>query len=262
MSAIKNPKAEIRRPKEGRNPKAEAWCVVRDAWCVKTRVAEFRDATRNTQHATRLGFRVSIVLVLGCGLLLAASSLRADSIVNSKHNLAISGPGDIKAVTETEICIFCHTPHQKTGEAPLWNHRMPVQHYTPYKSSTLKATDVNQPTGASKLCLSCHDGTVALGMVSSRSAPIAMQSGITTLPARRSRLGTDLSDDHPVSFRYGAALATANLQLKDPSTLNQRVRLDADGQMQCTSCHDPHNNQYRQIPGPGQHRRRFVRRLP
>lgn len=169
---------------------------------------------------------------------------RAESIVNSKHNLAISGPGDLKAVTETEICVFCHTPHQKTGEGALWNHQMPVQAYTPYKSSTLKATDVNQPTGASKLCLSCHDGTVALGMVNSRSAPIPMIGGVTTMPARRSRIGTDLSDDHPVSFRYNSALVTANPQLKDPGTLDKRVRLDADGQMQCTSCHDPHNNQY------------------
>jgi predicted CXXCH cytochrome family protein len=168
----------------------------------------------------------------------------AESVANSKHNLAITSPGDIKAVSETEICIFCHTPHQTAGEAPLWNHQMPVQQYIPYSSTTLKATDVGQPTGASKLCLSCHDGTIALGMVNSRSSPIPLQGGITSLPARRSRLGTDLSDDHPVSFRYDAALVTANPQLKDPSTLHQRVRLDANGQMQCTSCHDPHDNQF------------------
>jgi predicted CXXCH cytochrome family protein len=178
-------------------------------------------------------------------LLLLCLPARADSIVNSKHNLAVSGPGDIRAVTETEICIFCHTPHQRTGEAPLWNHAMPAQTYTPYSSSTLKARDVGQPTGASKLCLSCHDGTVALGMVNSRSSAIPMQGGVTTLPAsRRSQLGTDLSDDHPISFGYSSALAAANTQLRDPSSLNQRVRLDAGGQVQCTSCHDPHNNQY------------------
>jgi predicted CXXCH cytochrome family protein len=173
-----------------------------------------------------------------------AWSVQADSIVNSKHNLSVSGRGDIKAATENEICTFCHTPHERMAEMPLWNHQMSVQHYTPYTSTTMKATDVDQPTGVSKLCLSCHDGTVALGMVNSQPNPIVMQGGVTTMPARRSRLGTDLSDDHPISFRYDAGLATANLQLNDPNTLKQRVRLDANGQMQCTSCHDPHNDQY------------------
>src|SRR5690242_6849752 len=88
-------------------------------------------------------------------------STHAASIVDSKHNLAISGPGEIRAMAETEICIFCHTPHKTTGQAPLWSHVMPAQNYTPYSSTTMKATDVGQPTGASKLCLSCHDGTVA-----------------------------------------------------------------------------------------------------
>jgi predicted CXXCH cytochrome family protein len=56
-------------------------------------------------------------------------------------------------------------------------------------------------------------------------------------------LGTDLSDDHPVSFTYDSALAAANPQLKDPVTLVNQVRLDGAHQVQCTSCHDPHNDQ-------------------
>jgi predicted CXXCH cytochrome family protein len=32
--------------------------------------------------------------------------------------------------------------------------------------------------------------------------------------------------------------------LRDPSLLNQKVRLDHNNQMQCTSCHDPHNNEF------------------
>ena len=53
-------------------------------------------------------------------LLLAAPPGLADSIVNSKHNLSASGPGVVKAVAEPEICIFCHTPHNSTPDAPLW----------------------------------------------------------------------------------------------------------------------------------------------
>ena len=175
-------------------------------------------------------------------LLLAAPLGFADSIVNSKHNLSASGPGVVKALAEPEICIFCHTPHNSTPDAPLWNRFNSGATYLPYRSTTTKAV-IGQPTGASKLCLSCHDGTFALGMVRSRSAPIAFQGGVGTLPSGASRLGTDLADDHPVSFTYDAALASAKGQLKNPATLLGAVRLDQNSQLQCTSCHDPHNNQ-------------------
>jgi len=182
--------------------------------------------------------------LLGLFFAAAAAAQNPNSIIYSKHNLSVSGPGDIRAATESDICIFCHAPHHATSDGPLWNHQMSVATYTPYYSSTLKAA-VGQPTGASKLCLSCHDGTVALGMVNSRSAAIAMQPGANTIPVgRASRFGTDLSAHHPVSFTYDIALATANGELRDPGRLAQEVRLDRGGQMQCTSCHDAHNNQY------------------
>lgn len=179
---------------------------------------------------------------IGAVAVLLSVMCSADSVVNSKHNLSSSGPGAIRAVTESEICIFCHTPHRATEEKPLWNHSLSSATYTPYRSSTMKAT-IGQPNGASKLCLSCHDGTVALGMVNSRSTPLQMR-GANTMPDGRSKIGTDLSDDHPVSFTYDGALAARNGELRDPSTLTDRVRVDHAGQMQCTSCHDPHDNRY------------------
>ena len=201
---------------------------------------------RTAHRAHRAGYpaRVSYYVLAGFFFLTTAVfGQNPNSIIYSKHNLSISGPGNVRSSTESEICIFCHTPHNATGDGPLWNHAMSAAAYTPYSSSTLKAA-VGQPTGASKLCLSCHDGTVALGMVGSRSVPIPMQSGNATLPAGRTLLGTDLSAHHPVSFAYSASLATAQGELRDPVTLVQDVRLDANGQVQCTSCHDPHNNQF------------------
>jgi predicted CXXCH cytochrome family protein len=165
------------------------------------------------------------------------------SLVTSKHNLSVGGPGEIRSSTESDLCLFCHAPHNRSGPAPLWNHQMSAEAYTPYSSSTLKAV-VGQPTGASKLCLSCHDGTVALGTVISRAASIPMRGGLTTLPPGPSRIGTDLSGHHPVSFRYDPALVAAQGELRDPSTLVQEVRLDRNGELQCTACHDPHNDQY------------------
>ena len=177
-------------------------------------------------------------------LLLPAVALgdNPNSIVHSKHNLSVSGPGNVRAAAESDICIFCHTPHGASSDGPLWNHQLSTAPYTPYQSSTLKAV-VGQPTGSSKLCLSCHDGTVALGMVFSRSTPIGMQPGGNTMPAGPTLVGTDLTAHHPVSFKYDNALAMANGELRNPNLLVQDVRLQ-NGEMQCTSCHDPHNNQY------------------
>ncbi len=188
--------------------------------------------------------QLSCARVLGCLLALAGSpAIAGNTVLNSKHDLSVTGPGPIKASSETAVCVFCHTPHRGTGELPLWNHAQSTATYTPYSSSTTRAT-IGQPTGSSKLCLSCHDGTVALGLVHSRSGAIAMQNSVTTMPQGPSNLGIDLSDDHPVSFTYDSALAAADGQLKDPSTLRGKVRLDNHNQLQCTSCHDPHNDQY------------------
>ncbi len=173
-------------------------------------------------------------------------SAPAEGLLGSKHDLSAASPSPIRAATETGVCVICHTPHRAMEEGPLWNHELSTATYTPYTSSTMKAT-TGQPTGASKLCLSCHDGTVALGLIHSQTTPIEMRNGVTFLPTGPSRLGTDLSDDHPVSFKYDAALAALNGQLQDPATLNQEVRLDHDGMVQCTACHDAHNDKYRKF---------------
>lgn len=174
-------------------------------------------------------------------LLAFCQSAFAD-VATTKHNLSISGPGTIKATAESQICVFCHAPHNSSPSAPLWNRRDPGSTYTPYTSSTAKAT-AGQPTGASLTCLSCHDGTIALGELLSRATAVTMAGGVTTLPAGNSNLGTDLSDDHPISIAYTSALAAArNGELVDPATLTGKVKLDNRGQMQCTSCHDPHDN--------------------
>lgn len=172
-------------------------------------------------------------------LLLALPALAG--IVSSKHNLSVSGPGSVKAANETQICVFCHIPHNASPNAPLWNRRAGTGSYTPYSSSTARAA-AGQPNGASLTCLSCHDGTIALGDLLSRSTPVSMAGGITTMPAGTGKLGTDLSDDHPVSIAYNSALVTARGELADPTTLTGKVRLDGNGRLQCTTCHDPHDN--------------------
>jgi len=183
-------------------------------------------------------------------VLLLVGPARAQGMLDSKHNLSLSGPGPIRAVSETQVCVFCHTPHNANPAAPLWNRPLSGQTYTPYASGTLQAA-VGQPNGYSRLCLSCHDGTIAIGSVHNlggQSATIQMQGtgpgGV--LPAGNTLIGTDLANDHPVSFVFDGALAAADGELVAPSGLTGRIRLyegvnaGVRDSVQCTTCHDPH----------------------
>lgn len=166
-----------------------------------------------------------------------------ESVVDTPHNLSAGGPGEIRAVSEAQVCVFCHAPHSTGGSQPLWNREFPLTNYRIYQSSTLDAAP-GQPTGASKLCLSCHDGTIALGSVLSRSERIRMVGG-DFIPAGLTNLGTDLSDDHPISFHYNSGLAASDRQLRSPGLLPATVRLGPSSELQCTACHDPHHDKYR-----------------
>lgn len=161
-------------------------------------------------------------------------------VATTKHNLSVSGPGTVKASADERICIFCHASHTASPIAPLWNRRTPGSVYTTY-SSTTAVSAPGQPNGSSLVCLSCHDGTIALGDVLS-GGPITMANGVTVMPTGRSLIGTDLSDDHPISFQYTSALAATRGELADPASLTGVVKLDSTGQLQCSTCHDPHND--------------------
>jgi predicted CXXCH cytochrome family protein len=165
----------------------------------------------------------------------------AESVLDSAHNLSATGPGSVRAASERQVCKFCHTPHKAAPASALWNRRNQGVTYTPYSSSTAKA-QLGQPSGSSLLCLSCHDGTVALGELLDRKALVSMDGDATTIPPGRSRTGTDLSHHHPISFVYDAKLASLRGELADPSSLPREIRLDSGSELQCTSCHDPHDN--------------------
>ncbi len=186
-------------------------------------------------------------------------------IAGTVHNLSITGPGTVQAGNESQICVFCHTPHnaEDIPAAPLWNRKLSTQVYTLYNSASLDATGLNQPAGSSKLCLSCHDGTLALGTVnvlngqanvtvplSGTAVDGSMPAGDGALTGYTRRLGTDLTNDHPISFTYDSTLASIDGELRDPAVTahianrvaGQRpplVPLEND-QVQCVSCHDPH----------------------
>jgi len=77
--------------------------------------------------------------IIACLLSLGAAAVGDDSIVYSKHDLSVYGPGPVRAVNENQICIFCHVPHNASPAAPLWNRHNPTTHYRVYRSRTLDA---------------------------------------------------------------------------------------------------------------------------
>ncbi len=158
--------------------------------------------------------------------------------------------------TTNKLCGTCHVPHNSMtiAQAPLWSHDTTTAAYTMYTnavSSTFNATPGTRPDGNSKLCLSCHDGTVALNDFIGAQAPVSGTIGVE-YPGTTALVGTNLSNDHPISFTYDATLATTDGGLYNPVTklsgLTPAGHIDDDmlygHKMQCASCHNPHNNTF------------------
>jgi hypothetical protein len=63
-----------------------------------------------------------------------------------------------------EVCVYCHTPHGANSSinAPLWNHTLNSSGFTPYQTNT---GQTGNPGMSSLMCLSCHDGTVAIDSI-------------------------------------------------------------------------------------------------
>ncbi len=186
------------------------------------------------QHFTQL------IGTLAAAALVGLPTLAFAQITGSAHDL--SGG----ALSGGEICNVCHTPHNADAtvtDAPLWDHEVTATvAFTVYSSTTLDAT-VGQPSGVSKLCLSCHDGTVAVDAFGGAGGTTL----IGAIGTGSGDFGIDLSNDHPISFTYNTALATADGELFDPSTAASGITgtIDEDmlfsGNMECASCHDVHN---------------------
>ena len=259
---------------------------------------------RFVQFAGLIAFLVFLTFRYG---LESVEAARVSDIRGTKHNLSSAADGtaytnptagagtypvrNIKATSETQICVFCHTPHAASATAkPLWNRKVEgdgyTQSYVLYDSTTLDAKQVQgslqQPGGSSKLCLSCHDGTVAIGNVNvlngvSKSADAKTVASIGTTTSGSGgpngnfmptgdgagtgftrNLGTDLTNDHPISISYNDTLANRDGELRTPSTNSTligvrtptnkpKLKLEKTGaaganleQVQCATCHDPH----------------------
>lgn len=181
---------------------------------------------------------------LVCTVLLAAGAgfAGAGTLAGSAHDF--SGQG----WSAGQICLPCHTPHKSNiavADAPLWNHALTAATFTLYTSPTLNAT-MTQPGGGSKLCFSCHDGTVAINSFGGTTG--------TTFIGAGDKIGPDLRSEHPIGFTYDATLATTDGSLKNPATAAVTIGSGTQtktgtiastmlfgGKLECASCHDVHN---------------------
>jgi predicted CXXCH cytochrome family protein len=130
-------------------------------------------------------------------------------------------------------CVTCHTAHNAgagtLGMAiPLWagldpNYTQPGFTMYPVKDHNDVTPDTS-PTGASGVCLSCHDGSSDL-----------MDGGNVI---GSNDLGTTLTNMHPISFTYKDGVSG----YKSLSSVDGAGYLDASDKVQCSSCHEIHDD--------------------
>lgn len=204
---------------------------------------------------------LKLTLLVPAVLFVAASAwgqtaIPKSDIVNSAHDLRATYQSASYA-----LCNFCHIVHKTAAtlstspNAPsvyLWNHTLSsVASYGVYSSPTFDAlgTDIADLGGqetVSNLCLSCHDGTVAVnsfyGGIGNSTYTGDIPEGTTFMPTDTTI--NNLTQTHPVNFTYNAAVANSAGMLVPASASS----VDAagliplfNGKLQCATCHDPHN---------------------
>jgi predicted CXXCH cytochrome family protein len=219
-----------------------------------------------------LAICLAVGLVLAIGTVALAGSAPGTGILQTSHDLSsATGVGDTWGAgvaadpTLDRVCIYCHAPHHAINGAqaglsyyPLWNHTLStIAQYDLYTNGTNSTNGPNaishqfngedtilQPGSVSKLCLSCHDGSVAISAYGGSSNPQGPKAGGRILIGG----GGDLKTHHPIGFDYADVAAkddeifpaTNAFIGNNPSGLTINDVL-WNNRMECSSCHDVHN---------------------
>lgn len=212
-----------------------------------------------------LPFVVAFCVTMPVLVVLIATTLQAATIVGSKHDFSTPG------TNTDEVCVFCHTPHwaNPLADAPLWNRFVDTAKvYTVYSSPTMDTAPGNPAVSVSVLCLGCHDGSSAYGIVvpslgvtggdkhdlvnfavkdpsktdqSSYQPCEKCHGDIWNGSPRWFRVGTDLSNDHPIAMTYPTS--AQDPAFTTPPNLQNGwadVRLFR-GKVECPTCHNAHD---------------------
>jgi hypothetical protein len=217
--------------------------------------------------------RIKAVLIVGTAMIALApagawAAGGGTGLAGTAHDFSAKGGG-------VGLCTFCHTPHKAITTPLLWNHTLSTNSFswdaptttagTPF--ATFKGDTYKGPTAK---CLSCHDGSVAVGDIA------WWNEGKPGSPLDNTKhgagdtfnvgFGGNMAGNHPVAMPYpynnGAntyngvttgAGATLSEWQPNPATNNIRLFNDdgagnikagvvaAKTGIECSSCHDPHN---------------------
>lgn len=173
-------------------------------------------------------------ILLAIGLAMAVLPMVGYSrIKDTPHKL--TGTHGI-TVTHDEVCRPCHTPHHGNTETGyIWNHTLSTATWTLFEG----ADAASVMSSSSRLCLSCHDGTVALDSYGGATGSVMITGNAL--------LGTDLSGTHPIGVIYPTGTRfnqpDGTGAIKDPvETPTGQSAVLEDGKVQCGSCHFAHGS--------------------
>ncbi len=174
----------------------------------------------------------------------------AGTIANTPHDLSSVSTGPNKSSSQSDTCVFCHIAHNGNPGAnrPLWSHTMTTTNLTWAPTTTVRGTTIPTSITSTQLqgsrgCMSCHDGTVAVGdLITGVGGTVTgpnLTSGKLTTGINLLNPAT-MQTNHPLGVSMPAAVAgfTAYKTVAPGSAVNY----DANGYVQCDSCHNPHDD--------------------
>jgi len=189
------------------------------------------------------------VMILALVLMLVVVAVAAAGIRGTKHDMSNSGGQNTRVTNQDDLCVFCHTPHgsnMSMTAAPLWNRVQNQSNWTntnAYTSSTLNGTSTGpySSNAISMACLSCHDGntageTLVNGPGSGTASALTWQNSVFGTIANLND-AAGLTNDHPIGVAMPNAADTGLF-----ATIQNANVTAPGGTVQCSSCHDVHNN--------------------
>ena len=139
-----------------------------------------------------------------------AMSPEGQGLAGTVHDFTAGGTGDVKGPPGTGLCTFCHTPQRAPGGGMLWNHTLSPNTFRWDAASTFGGTPLPGFSGAtykgaSAKCLSCHDGSVALGDAAMFSGTADAGGGSWNqriAAGAEVGAGGNLRGNHPIAVPY------------------------------------------------------------